>query len=1086
MPILLAMPWASSSCKVASAFVLIVSPVFDGVFAQPILPRNASHAAVAEEVAQMLLAACQQAAPGSRLSLELREVVELLHSAPAQVSPSVRQSGRAFPAPLLARSVVCSGPHADGQGGSNLSSQPASFPWGPLCVCMGLWLLIHVCSHWAPAAIVMLSIACWVDSQKLRPLGRNRGRWRHGARSQVYNIGAVVGGIALASEYTSRASLDQHFTWRHRAAFTVAMSHWLTTFIEDMVFPPRMLRLQLLCYRLHHLCAALIYAVLLHTRRMSAVGVGGLIFELPVIGETVLRALRVRCIHALPPARLASLWDATLSAAALGRGVPLLVYFHAMLFWQEERRDVPVLWFWDTAFVLFLLLTVGWYCMLLLQRARDLGSAEHHIAGAGREPTEREVDTIALGVAANPGAPAAERYGQPVESCDERRVDVAPGARNVTSAELQQHRTRSSCWVVMRGVVYDVTAFLDQHPGGPGRLLRNAGVDCAPSFEAVGHSRAAYTMLERMRVGCLNASLHPAESPPAPANGCGAAASAARGRAGWGGPYNPVYPPNGVGTDAQALGIALAASTCILILRLLPAPSSACLDKALIGLGLAAGCGAMASVRMLRHGEPGFPPWDVSIIPCGCGLTVLAVVVQACCFRALALGSGVALLLSAGGLPPPCAGGPSAGDGACCSRTRWVWILFAAYVVPTHGTEDVAYMKFVFDAVASAAAILALCWRCPSSNDHPLLPGFALSVGTLAVAAICAATLWAMVRLGLTTELGFIGLDTALVGDPASRLTFLAELHWYTALDVVASTCSAAACCVLACSARTLSRRHSPCLAAAWLSLSLGFPSAWAQLSHVSGILALWGWQWQLRKLAAYVESMATHAAVGTPSHYARIQSVLDLVRGHFALVLWYLLARPLEALVSWLLPTDLRVYACESPVCDMGGRLHVGVCFVMPGAQKEPGYLVCNVGHIPGSHWNDARATVTATLDIMNELDAGVPGFVSNILCVVPEYRPNRSSLEVAWTWMREINISLWESPEAARDWHAASQAHASILQKHQNGHLHVFSDLLMSWVPQAVSWERRCVCCKRPAAGLSTDTCPKCGGKTIPIPAF
>lgn len=29
------------------------------------------------------------------------------------------------------------------------------------------------------------------------------------------------------------------------------------------------------------------------------------------------------------------------------------------------------------------------------------------------------------------------------------------------------HRTEADCWIIVGGVVYDVTGYLDEHPGGP-------------------------------------------------------------------------------------------------------------------------------------------------------------------------------------------------------------------------------------------------------------------------------------------------------------------------------------------------------------------------------------------------------------------------------------------------------------------------------------------------------------------------------------------------------------------------------------------------------------------------------------------
>lgn len=45
----------------------------------------------------------------------------------------------------------------------------------------------------------------------------------------------------------------------------------------------------------------------------------------------------------------------------------------------------------------------------------------------------------------------------------------------LTWDEVRKHDSRHSCWVVIAGQVYDVTEFLNQHPGGPASILRQAG-----------------------------------------------------------------------------------------------------------------------------------------------------------------------------------------------------------------------------------------------------------------------------------------------------------------------------------------------------------------------------------------------------------------------------------------------------------------------------------------------------------------------------------------------------------------------------------------------------------------------------------
>ncbi|KAH8664833.1 cytochrome b5-like heme/steroid binding domain-containing protein, partial [Ilyonectria robusta] len=41
--------------------------------------------------------------------------------------------------------------------------------------------------------------------------------------------------------------------------------------------------------------------------------------------------------------------------------------------------------------------------------------------------------------------------------------------------ETEKHSTRSSCWIIISGNAYDVTDFLDHHPGGANVILRLAG-----------------------------------------------------------------------------------------------------------------------------------------------------------------------------------------------------------------------------------------------------------------------------------------------------------------------------------------------------------------------------------------------------------------------------------------------------------------------------------------------------------------------------------------------------------------------------------------------------------------------------------
>ena len=54
------------------------------------------------------------------------------------------------------------------------------------------------------------------------------------------------------------------------------------------------------------------------------------------------------------------------------------------------------------------------------------------------------------------------------------------------SAEIvATHCSRESCWIIVSGNVYDVTEFLDDHPGGSAIILRYAGRDATEAYEPI-------------------------------------------------------------------------------------------------------------------------------------------------------------------------------------------------------------------------------------------------------------------------------------------------------------------------------------------------------------------------------------------------------------------------------------------------------------------------------------------------------------------------------------------------------------------------------------------------------------------------
>ncbi|KAK7872919.1 hypothetical protein R5R35_004239 [Gryllus longicercus] len=86
------------------------------------------------------------------------------------------------------------------------------------------------------------------------------------------------------------------------------------------------------------------------------------------------------------------------------------------------------------------------------------------------------------------------------------RVDltgVGGRPRDVSPEQLAQHASRGDCWLALRGRVYNVTHYMDFHPGGAEELLRGAGRDATDLFNQV-HAWVNYeSILQKCVVGRL-------------------------------------------------------------------------------------------------------------------------------------------------------------------------------------------------------------------------------------------------------------------------------------------------------------------------------------------------------------------------------------------------------------------------------------------------------------------------------------------------------------------------------------------------------------------------------------------------------
>jgi len=60
--------------------------------------------------------------------------------------------------------------------------------------------------------------------------------------------------------------------------------------------------------------------------------------------------------------------------------------------------------------------------------------------------------------------------------------ESAPAAKTYSLQEVAQHKDASSCWTVIEGKVYDLSAWIARHPGGERAILSLCGKDGTSTF----------------------------------------------------------------------------------------------------------------------------------------------------------------------------------------------------------------------------------------------------------------------------------------------------------------------------------------------------------------------------------------------------------------------------------------------------------------------------------------------------------------------------------------------------------------------------------------------------------------------------
>lgn len=76
------------------------------------------------------------------------------------------------------------------------------------------------------------------------------------------------------------------------------------------------------------------------------------------------------------------------------------------------------------------------------------------------------------------------------------------GPKSYTKSEVSLHNKRTDCWIIINDKVYDVTPYVEEHPGGDA-ILVHAGDDSTEGFFGPQHGTRVFDMIEDFCVGKL-------------------------------------------------------------------------------------------------------------------------------------------------------------------------------------------------------------------------------------------------------------------------------------------------------------------------------------------------------------------------------------------------------------------------------------------------------------------------------------------------------------------------------------------------------------------------------------------------------
>ncbi|KAF2448724.1 hypothetical protein P171DRAFT_461459 [Karstenula rhodostoma CBS 690.94] len=101
-------------------------------------------------------------------------------------------------------------------------------------------------------------------------------------------------------------------------------------------------------------------------------------------------------------------------------------------------------------------------------------------------------------------------HEQSTVQCEAAETPSLRQQRLISYDEVQKHATKDDCWVIINGLVYDMTDFLEAHPGGPSAIIQQAGKDASSKFTLLHPPDAIATLPPEYCLGAIDPETVPA------------------------------------------------------------------------------------------------------------------------------------------------------------------------------------------------------------------------------------------------------------------------------------------------------------------------------------------------------------------------------------------------------------------------------------------------------------------------------------------------------------------------------------------------------------------------------------------------